>query len=160
MLMHRTWKWLYTGEKWQSILASLWCFKLHHSPASLDSVNSQDFWCVVPFSLSVSRQHSGLCRVRLRHGGGGQHLHGALQGAEISRLHLDAVSRGEGSQAKVWEQFINHSVHTHARTHTLPLFIAVPRMHYLTSPLPRATASKKGAPYRQMKHEIILQMAA
>lgn len=82
----------------------------------------------------VSWQHSGLSRVRLRHGRGGQHVHGALQGAEISGLHLDAVSRGKGSQAKVHEQLVNslrsHSCASDALPHP--------------APPPRATAAEKG----------------
>lgn len=143
----------------------------------LRSVNLKDCWCVFFFlfffvGLCVSWQHPGLCGVRLRHGGGGQHVHGAVQRAEISRLHLDAFSWGEGSQAEVQKQLINRSTLTHTHKplvchthkHAPPLFTVAPLMHYLTSPLPHAQLhqkkEKERAPYRQMKREIILQMAA
>lgn len=89
----------------------------------LESVNLKDCWCVFFFlffvGLCVSWQHTRLCGVRLRHGRGGQHVHGAVQRAEISRLHLDAFSWGEGSQAEVQKQLINRSALTHTQTSRL-----------------------------------------
>lgn len=103
------------GGKRQSVPFNVSSFIIHPLPSTV--------WIQMIshalFLFFVSRQHPRLCRVCLRHGGGGQHLHGALQGAEISRLHLDGVSWGEGSQAKVRLQFTNHAVcYTHTRSHT------------------------------------------
>lgn len=60
-------------------------------------------------------QYSRFSSVCLRHGGGGPRLHWAFQRAEIPRLHLDAFSWREGSQAKVRTQ----ATRTHTPTRIL-----------------------------------------
>lgn len=78
-----------------------------------DMFSWEDCLYEVFLCVCVSWQYSRLSGVCLWHGGGGQHVHRAFQRAEIPRLHLDAFSWREGSQAKVQQQLINHSTLTH-----------------------------------------------
>lgn len=91
------------------------------------------FYVMFYVCVCVLWQHSRFSGVCLWHGGRGQHIHRAFQRAEIPRLHLDAISWREGSQAKVQQQLINQCTHTHRHTHTSPSFSSHPWLsHILT----------------------------
>lgn len=89
-----------------------------------DVFSQEVFYVMFYVCVCVLWQHSRFSGVCLWHGGRGQHIHRAFQRAEIPRLHLDAISWREGSQAKVQQQLINQ---THTQTDTyLSLFFFSP----------------------------------